>query len=458
MTRRGIKVGLGLLLLLVLTVGTSYWLWGQGKSSSSTGAPTAPSSSGGESVVHVRVVKPQPGGVTRTVQRPASVRPFQYAQLFTKVSGYLQNQKVDIGERVKEGQQLAEIFAPEILADLHKAESDLTKAKAHVEVMKARIVEAEAQFQQAQDKLAQAQADLQSARAMETLRKEQFTRIKKLAEQNAIEQELVDEKRAAHLAAEATTRSAEKAVSTATSGVAAAKADVARMRAELQDAEAEVLVAQAVLDRARAFEAYTRVRSPYTGLITQRGYHEGDFIREATSARGDKPVLTVTRTDVMRVIVWVPDPDVPFTHPGEHATVRVDALPGRTFSGKVARTAGAEDPVSRTMRTEIDLPNPDGLLQDGMYGSITIELGKKQAAVTIPSAAMTGDDKDGQRAVFVVKDGHARRVTVRVGLDDGIHAEILKGLTVQDQVVVQHAPGLADGAAVAVAEPPPQPQ
>jgi multidrug efflux pump subunit AcrA (membrane-fusion protein) len=108
------------------------------------------------------------------------------------------------------------------------------------------------------------------------------------------------------------------------------------------------------------------------------------------------------------------------------------------------------------MRTEIDLPNPKDLLAIGMFGSVTIYLGKTRTGLTIPSAALVGDEKDGQRSVYVVKGGKAHRVTVRVGLDDGIRAEVLSGLRVDDQVIVQHGPGLTEGAPVEVAEDPKQ--
>jgi HlyD family secretion protein len=447
MAARGIKVGGGVLMALLVGLGASHWIRDQGSAhqNSSTAAPT---------LVRVHVVAPESTGGEFTVTRPGTVHFFQYARLFSKVSGYLRNQTVDIGALVKKGQQLAEIYAPEIGADLRKAEADLTKAKAHVDVTQALLEESRANRQQAGNKLDQAQADVESARAMETLRKEQYTRIKHLADLKSVEAELVDEKNAARLAAEAATRSAVKAVATAKAGITAADANVARAAAKVDDAKAQVSVVRAVLDRARTMQDYTLIGSPYTGIITQRGYHEGDFIRDAASGT-QGPVLTVGQTDLMRVVVWVPDPAVPFTRPGLPATFHVDALPDHPFSGKVARTAGSEDSGSRTMRTEIDLPNPDGLLKDGMYGSVIIHLGKRPGLM-IPSAALTGAGAEDKRSVYVVKGGRAHEVSVRVGADDGVRAEVLGGLDAKDQVVLQHSPGLGDGVAVDVVTAPPE--
>ena len=238
-------------------------------------------------------------------------------------------------------------------------------------------------------------------------------------------------------------------MTTAEAAVTAAKAKVAAAGADVTNARAAVNVAQAALARAKVMEKYTYVRAPFAGVVTHRTYHEGDFIEGADSNR-KQPVLRVARTDKMRVIVDVPDPDVPYTRKGTRSEVRVDSLPGKVFPGVVARTAGAEDYATRTMRTEVDLPNPDGALADGMFGEVTLFLGKTAHGLSIPSECFAGVGKDDRRPVFVVRDGKAHRVEVRVGLDDGARAEVLSGLTPQDQVVHTHHPGLADGNPVRV--------
>jgi HlyD family secretion protein len=265
-----------------------------------------------------------------------------------------------------------------------------------------------------------------------------------------VDKELVDEKYQARRAAEASKQSADKAVTTAKAAVAAATAEITRAQADLEDATAQVQVAEAVLSRARIWQDYTQIRSPYTGVITQRGYHDGDFIRAGTAGGTQPPVLTVARTNVMRIVVWVPDPDVPYTRAGQKATLRVASMPGRTFTGKVSRTAGAEDPNSRTMRTEVDLPNPDGLLKEGMFGKLTIHLGRSEYGLTIPSDCLFGPEKQNKRSVYVVKGGKAVQVAVLVGQDDGIRAEALDGLEADDLVNEQHDPGLANGVPVEV--------
>ena len=413
-------------------------------------AETARSNTAGGSAVRVRVVTPSRGGLEGTVMRPGSVHAFQYAQLFAKVAGYLHNQTVDIGYRVEKGQVLAEIEAPEIETNVQRAAAEVEKAKAQMDVMAARLQYARAELQQAKVKVTQSEADVQNAVALLVLRREQYQRFKRLVESRAIEQELADEKMEAQKAAEANEIAKRQAVETAKVAVTTAQAHIAAASADLADARAQVQVTEAALARANVFARYLMIRAPFAGVITVRNFHDGDFIRAGNDS-GNQPVLVVARTDLMRVVVAVPDPNVPYTHAGARAELRIGSLPGQVFTGKVARTAWAEDYNTRTLRTEIDLPNPQAVLADGMFGDATIYLGADANALTIPTPCLTGPEKDGHRDLFVVRDGTARRVQVRVGRDDGIRAEVLSGLRADDQVIEAHGSGLADAVAVAVA-------
>ena len=127
----------------------------------------------------------------------------------------------------------------------------------------------------------------------------------------------------------------------------------------------------------------------------------------------------------------------------------VDSLPGKKFKGTVSRTSRSQSYDTRTMRAEIDLPNPDGLLQDGMFGTVTIALDDTQSTFVIPSACLSATD-DGKRFVYVVQDGVAHRREVNVNSDDGLNARISSGLGQGDKVVHKHGPGLSDGTPVTV--------
>ena len=160
-------------------------------------------------------------------------------------------------------------------------------------------------------------------------------------------------------------------------------------------------------------------------------------------------MLAVARTDRVRVVVQVPDRDVPFVDRGDRAIVQVDALPGKKFPAVVSRFADSEDPSDRTMHTEIDLDNSSDLLREGMYGNVTIILEPaRKNALTVPSNCLIERNGRGDGAVYVVRDGKIDRRDVQVGKDNGKEVEILKGIAPGDQVVVRYTGSISEGLAV----------
>ena len=138
-------------------------------------------------------------------------------------------------------------------------------------------------------------------------------------------------------------------------------------------------------------------------------------------------------------------------NPGDPAKVEIDALPGQRFEAVVARMAGAEDAASRSMQTEVDVPNPKGELRRGMYGRATLLLEPGAAnAVTVPTSALEGKAGDGHATARVVRDGKAYLIPVRVGVDNGVNIEVLDGLHAEDAVIVRTSGPLEDGTAVEV--------
>jgi RND family efflux transporter MFP subunit len=156
----------------------------------------------------------------------------------------------------------------------------------------------------------------------------------------------------------------------------------------------------------------------------------------------------VMRTDRMRVVVPVPNLDVPLLNVGDKATVVVDALKAESFQGAVARLARAEDPMTRTIRAEVDLPNPTGRLVEGLYGRVTIELQPPSGDITVPAACIIGHTGRGTGTLFVVRDGRARRLSITLGEGDGSRVEVLSGLGPDDEVVLRPGGSLRVGSPV----------
>ena len=231
-------------------------------------------------------------------------------------------------------------------------------------------------------------------------------------------------------------RTARLAVSTARAQLATAVAKVDSARADLAEAKAAVSVAEARLASARVNVDYTRIIAPFDGVVTHRAFHPGAFVRSASEG-GQASLLTVKRTDLMRVIVQVPDRDVVITSVGDRAEFAVDALGSQNFIGTVSRMAESEDPTTRTMRVEIDLPNPKGLLREGMYGTATIVLEPVSHNLTVPPACVMEHSGQTHGVVYVVRDGLAHRTPVELGADNGSLVEILSGIKPADSVVIE---------------------
>jgi RND family efflux transporter MFP subunit len=282
---------------------------------------------------------------------------------------------------------------------------------------------------------------------MRRYRTQQRDRIAALSAAKAVEPRLVDEKEDEVEASIAAELAAEAGVATAEAKVSAAEASVVQARADLVAAEAKVEVAQAALDRASVFLAYTKIVSPYDGVVTRRSFFRGAFVRAAEQG-GLIPLLSVSRTDLMRVVAQVPDRDVPLVSVGNVAKVNIDALPGEEFEGKVARMADSEDPVTRTMRVEVDLPNPHNKLREGMYGLVAIHLDSGKKLLTIPSSCLVGNVENDKGTVFVVENNVARSRPVIVGSDSGLSTDVISGLSELDEVISRHSGALADGATV----------
>jgi RND family efflux transporter MFP subunit len=185
--------------------------------------------------------------------------------------------------------------------------------------------------------------------------------------------------------------------------------------------------------------------------VTERGdsVHVGTFIRSAAEGTTE-PLFTVARDDKMRTIVLVPDRDVPHCKVGQMATVELDALAGRVFKAPVSLIAESENLKDRTMRIEINLDNPDHALKDGMFGRAQIMLEKEITNLTIPSSSLLERDGRGEAAILVVRDGKIHRARIRVGIDNGLRVEVVKGLGEGDQVILQPDASIAEGTKVHV--------
>lgn len=392
----------------------------------------------------VKVAHPKKGGLARTTTQPGVLHAFEYADLFSKASGYLTFQVVDIGDTVERGQTLAEIYDPERQQEAEEAAAAVEEAKAQTQQAEARVTAGQAAVTAAKAMLTQRKAEVARYTANREYREKEYVRYIDLTQQRAIDFRVSDEKQKEYEASLGAEKEATAAVATAEAELAEKIADVVSLKATVASTWANVRSLEARERRANIMVEYLTITSPYKGVVTRRFYHRGAFVR-AAGQTNDTPLLSVARTDRMRVVVYLRDRDVAYLDRGDEAVIHIDALDGEEFHGTVARYSEYLDPANRTMRAEIDLDNPTGRLREGMYGAVTILLERPSDHLTIPSGALAERSEGGEGSVFVVHGHRADKTTVRVGRDNGLQAEILEGLTPDDAVVVSYSGSLEDG-------------
>ena len=352
--------------------------------------------------IAVKVVKPTPGGLSRTTRQMSEVIAAQQQRLVPLIAGTVQEVKVDIGDRVKKGQTLIVLDAPLVRKELEQAMAAVKMAEAQAEEAEAQVITAEADVEFAKAGLTKAEALTRKG----------------------------DAPRAEILAAHAE--------------VAAAKADVqvklgklAHAKAALKAAKANVEASQVAVDKARIQESFTRITAAFDGVVTRRTADLGNFVQTSDS-RLLTPLLTLQRTDPLRVVARVPGGDTPFVARGDRVELVFDELPGVRITGQITRFSPVLDASNRTMTVEIDVPNPDGRLMPGMHGTITIHFNKRLAnALVVPSSCVFGimSPDTSVRHVYVVRGGTAYLTQVKMTAQDGKNTEIVGGVKASDLIV-----------------------
>lgn len=400
-------------------------------------------------VERVTAGPPQRKDLILTTTQPASIRAYEETPLSPKLSGYVSEVLVDIGDSVKTSQVLLRLHAPEMLDEQRQKQALLRQAEAEIGQAQAGIVAADAALTASRAGIAQAEAVVLRAESALAQYKSESMRIEKLAEAKSVTEQVADESRARLSAAEAGRQAAQAGLEAAHAAVAESESELTRARADLTAAEARQQVAAANLAYAETMLGYLELKAPYDGVVTQRNADAGLLVKASSAA--SEPLLAVVRTDRLRVSLDVPESEAAYVTAGDNgdaAVVTVQALRGRQFSAIVTRSSWALDPANRSLRVEIELPNDDGVLRPGMYATASLVLEKRPDARTIPATAVVRDNT--QTLACVVRDGKVERVPIQLGLRVADDVELLSGLDEHSTVVLTRADALADGQPVEV--------
>ena len=355
-------------------------------------------------IATVPVVKAARADLSSDLTLTAEFEPFQQVDVMAKVSGYVKSISVDIGDRVHEGQVLAVLEIPEM-------EDDLTKSAAAIDQANAEIVTARDELQRAE--AAHDLAHLSYGRIAEVLKREP----------GLVPQQQVDEAHSRDLVAEAQVSSAQSA---------------------LRTSEQRLRVAQAEQGRVQTLHKYTTISAPFEGVVTKRYANAGSMIQAGTASQTQAmPIVQLSQNNLLRLIVPVPESAVSRVRVGEPVEVNVASV-GRPFPGRVARFADKIQPSTRTMDTEVDVPNPTLTLIPGMYAEVNLRVDQRHNVLSVPLDAI---DRSGPtpRVFTVGDDGAVRIAAVTLGLENDLRAEVTSGIEEGVPVVVGRHAGLKDG-------------
>jgi RND family efflux transporter MFP subunit len=322
------------------------------------------------------------------VTLPGTTAAFAAANIYARATGYIAKRNVDIGDQVKQGELLAELAVPELDEQISQNEATLEQLKATV----------------------------QKAEANATLAQATWSRDKPLLKDGWVTGHQGD------------------------IDLQTVKADEAAVSVAQQDVAAQ----ERLLKVLRQNRAYALVVAPFDGVITQRNVDVGALVQG--NANTGTFMFEIMQKNVIRVWVYVPQDAAFGVIPGVDAIVRVPELPDHEFQGKVTRIADALQSGTRTLLTEIDIPNPDGALPPGIYCSVELKVPRKTPSFTIPAEALLFNRNGLQAAV--VRDGKAEIRTVRVARDLGTRVEVDAGLRAGERVILNPPVALVNGSKV----------
>jgi RND family efflux transporter MFP subunit len=335
------------------------------------------------------------GNLASTLTVAGAFQPYQEVELHAKVSGFVRRINVDIGDKVRVGEVLAVLEIPELNAQVSAAQAQVRHSKSEITRMQSEVGLAEANY-------AAVHAD--------------YVRLSDAAKQRPgliAEQELDDAR--------------------AKDQDALAKINVAK--ASTDSATQQLGISRADQQRVQSLQDYSVITSPFTGVITWRYANVGSLIQAGTASETQSmPVVKVAQSDLLRLRMPVPEEDVPYIQIGGVIDITVKAT-GKVFPGKIVRFTRELDTSTRTMLVEVDVPNPDLILNSGMYAETTITLQQQNNVVTVPAGAVMKNHD--QSYVLTVDTGHkVQKMNVTVGIQGANRVVITNGLSAGQTVIV----------------------
>jgi RND family efflux transporter MFP subunit len=375
----------GLRLVFPLTAALSLAFAGcQDRQSPDAGAPPA-----------AAVSTVQRGTISHVLSLAGQFQPYQVVDVHAKVSGYLRHIYVDIGDKVHAGQTLGVLEVPELNAQYRSTQAEESRSK---------------------DEITRAVHEVEQAKSLHAALQANYDRLREAAkaQPGLIAQQELDDAQSKAEASQAQIDGAESALAASKQGADAAHAD---------------------MERVGALQSYTTITAPLSGVVIWRYADTGALIQSGTSSDVQSlPIIKLSQSDLLRLRLPVPEDAVGYVHEGDTVQIRIDAL-NRSIAGKIARFTRNVSLDTRTMETEVDVPNKDLSITPGMYANTYLQLEHRENILTIPLLAVR---RQGGHATVMVLDAqnHVQPRQVQLGVQGSILVEVVHGLQEGDRVVL----------------------
>ena len=405
----------------------------------------------GVTPVPVRTVAVMQEEVQRRSVQPATVHAYYHAEIRTKVTGYVKELPVDIGDQVAAGDPLLVIDVPELqqqrktmAARVRRAEAEEMRAAAGVRLAAANIQSAEAKLAQANSEINRAEASLAAAEA-------EFERTSDLVQRQSLERRMLDEVRMKRDSEIATKQAVASAVLSAEAEVTVAQAKLSSAEADRDVARADTEIVESQLEELDVLLGYTVLKAPFAGVITRRSVDLGDLVLAESQGSKGPSLFSLSQMEKVRVQIPVPEAQAAMVNPGDTIDLYFPSFPSeKSIQASVTRLSGSLDPSTRSMLVEAVIDNTDLRLVPGMFGQATITMGAKLASTVLPARAVRFDET-GNAFVYVISDDETIGIVpVTTGIDDGQTIQITTGIEPGQRIVDAHRKRFASGEKVTI--------
>ncbi|MDQ7848822.1 MAG: efflux RND transporter periplasmic adaptor subunit [Armatimonadota bacterium] len=402
----------------------------------------------------VQAVPAARGTITMRAVYVGEVAARARVEVFSRIGGVVAEVAVREGDLVRRGQVVVRLDPKELRFQVEQALAAVRTQRLQVEQARVTLATQEARLAQLlagapPEQIRQAEEQVRQAGASLEYSRQQLGRAQELYAQGFVAGQAVEAARLEVVLQETRLRSAEEQLRMLRGGPRPEEVEVARRQVRqaevaLRQAQSQLAQGEVALHQAESLLGESTVRAPATGVVSRRMVDPGATVTPATS------LLQLVDVDPVLVTIPVAERETAFIRPGMRAAARIDALPGRIFSGLVVSISPVLATSTRTAEVRIEVPNPGRLLRPGMTARVELELVARTDVVTVPVDAVL--EQEGVKRLFVVAEGVARARQVQTGISDGVRVEVSRGLAAGELVVVAGQHTLRDGAPVLVAE------